>query len=163
MRSRIAIAGLAVAGFMAAQGQASAFTGTVDRITDADTFFVGGTEVRLDGVDAPDADQVCTRGGEKYKCGEEAKAGLLAIVQGRPVTCQKVGEDLYKRAVVRCVVGGRDLGAQLVSAGWAVAFRKFSKRYVAQEEAAKKAKRGLWEGTFDRPRVWRRKKQNWVN
>ena len=154
---------MALAGMLVLGSAAQAFVGTVDRITDADTFYVGGTEIRLDGVDAPDPDQICLRGGQKYKCGEEAKAGLLAIVAGRPVTCVKVGEDVFKRAVVRCDVGGKDLGAELVRAGWAVAFVKFSKRYVAQEAEARKAKRGLWEGSFDRPRVWRRKKKNWVN
>lgn len=163
MLSRVVLGGGAALVMLAAASGAGAFNGTVDRITDADTFYVGGTEVRLDGVDAPDADQICTRAGEKYKCGEEAKAALLRIVAGRPVTCQKVGEDVFKRAVVRCEVGDQDLAAELVRQGWAVAFRKFSKRYVSQEDEARKAKRGLWEGSFDRPRDWRRKKKNWVN
>lgn len=158
------ILGLVVGlGLMATASGAQAFTGVIQRITDADTFFVGNTEVRLNGIDTPDPDQICTRAGKKYKCGEEAKAALLQIVAGRPMTCTKVGEDVFKRAVVRCEVDGLDVAGELVRQGWAVAFRKFSKQYLAQEAEARAAKRGLWEGSFDRPRDWRRKKKNWVN
>lgn len=163
MPRKMALGAAVAAAMVMASVSAHGFTGVIERVTDADTFYVGGTEIRLDGIDAPDPDQICTRAGEKYKCGEEAQAALLRIVAGRVLTCQQVGEDLFKRAVVRCQVGNFDLGAELVRQGWAVAFKKFSKRYVAQENEARKAKRGLWEGKFDRPRDWRRKKKNWVN
>ena len=48
---------------------------------------------------------------------------------------------------------------ELVRQGFAVAYRKYSKRYVEAEEAAKKAKIGVWQGPFVMPREWRRGKR----
>jgi endonuclease YncB( thermonuclease family) len=36
-----------------------------------------------------------------------------------------------------------------------VAFTRYSTAYVAQESAARAARRGLWEGRFDAPWDWR--------
>ena len=37
-----------------------------------------------------------------------------------------------------------------------MAYRKYSKRYVLQEQYAKKNKLGLWRGNFLEPEKWRR-------
>ena len=44
----------------------------------------------------------------------------------------------------------------MVRQGFAVAYRRYSQRYVKAEEAAKKAKIGLWQGAFVMPSEWRR-------
>lgn len=59
--------------------------------------------------------------------------------------------DRYKRIVAICRIGKLDLGAEMVRAGWALAFVRYSSDYVAQESAARLAKRGLWAGTFQPP------------
>jgi hypothetical protein len=41
------------------------------------------------------------------------------------------------------------------SAGWALAYRRYSMDYVAAEDEARKAKRGMWRGTFVKPWEWR--------
>jgi len=50
---------------------------------------------------------------------------------------------------------GVDIGRRLVSAGWALAYRRYSMDYVAAENEARKAKRGMWRGTFVKPWKWR--------
>ena len=40
--------------------------------------------------------------------------------------------------------------------GWAFAYRRYSTRYIADEEATRAAKQGMWEGEFVKPWDWRR-------
>lgn len=56
----------------------------------------------------------------------------------------------------RCAVGSKDLSAWMVRAGWAVAFRKYSTAYVALEDEARLAHRGIWAGSFVVPELWRK-------
>jgi endonuclease YncB( thermonuclease family) len=55
-----------------------------------------------------------------------------------------------------CFLGSEDLNAWLVRRGWAVAYRRYSKDYVPQEDRALRAKTGVWSGTFEMPWDWRR-------
>ena len=58
-----------------------------------------------------------------------------------------------------CAVHGEDLNAWLVSQGHALAYRRYSVKYVGQEETARAAARGLWAGDFVKPWEWRRGKR----
>lgn len=110
-----------------------------------------GTRVRLYAVAAPRVDQICKewRGGQPvdYACGQHAKAFLQSLVAGRDPFC--VREQAAGSA--SCYVDGRDLGLELVAAGWAVAQRAESERYVYAQERAREQGRGLWRGQFDDP------------
>ena len=64
--------------------------------------------------------------------------------------------DRYGRMVARCSVRGADIGQWLVSQGWAMAYTRYSKAYVTDEQQARTAKRGIWVGTFQPPWEWRR-------
>ena len=44
---------------------------------------------------------------------------------------------------------------QVVSAGWALAHRRYSTDYVDAENETRKAKRGMWKGTLVKPWEWR--------
>ena len=44
----------------------------------------------------------------------------------------------------------------MVKDGWAIAYRYYSKDYIAEEESAKKNKRGIWQGIFEEPYIWRK-------
>jgi hypothetical protein len=39
--------------------------------------------------------------------------------------------------------------------GWALAYRRYSRAYVAEERAAENAGRGIWRGDFVEPWDWR--------
>ena len=48
-----------------------------------------------------------------------------------------------------------DLNRQMVADGWAVAFRRYSKIYLAEETRARAAKAGLWSSQFVLPEEYR--------
>ena len=45
----------------------------------------------------------------------------------------------------------------MVFTGNAVAYKRYSKEYLEDEEWAKKNNLGIWSGKFMRPEEWRRK------
>lgn len=124
-------------------------------VIDGDSLEIGPTSIRLYGVDAPEGRQQCTRDGAPWACGEAAADKLRALVAGHELHCTQEDVDQYERIVARCNAGEIDLGAELVRAGLALAYRRFSDDYVGEEAEAKAAKRGLWAGTFTPPWEWR--------
>jgi endonuclease YncB( thermonuclease family) len=131
----------------------------IPKITDGDTIRIGSTRIRLHGIDAPEAKQICTLGRKEWRCGWEATNALANIVGKHWVTCTKRDTDRYGRVVAVCRAGPINLNAWMVSNGWAVAYRRYSTDYVRDEEGAKKAGNGLWRGEFMMPWEWRRKRR----
>lgn len=126
-------------------------------VIDGDTIEIHGTRIRLEGIDAPESRQACQDAtGAPYRCGQKAALYLSDLIAGRPVTCDQSGQDRYGRALAFCSVAGRDIGASMVGAGWALAYRQYSTRYVAEEGRARAAGAGIWQGQFDAPWDWRR-------
>jgi endonuclease YncB( thermonuclease family) len=125
------------------------------QFVDGDSFEIGAVGVRLFGVDAPEGRQSCTRDGRAWDCGEAALAELRRLVGSRDVVCERRDEDTYGRIVAVCRVGTTDLGAALVRAGLAVAYRRYSDDYVDEERQAQTARRGLWAGEFTAPESYR--------
>ncbi len=122
------------------------------RIADGDSLVIAGARIRLEGIDAPELGQNCGRAGGEYACGREARAALARLVAGRDVTCESRQNDRYGRALAVCAAGGVELNRAMVDAGWAVAYGG----YRDAEDAARRARRGLWAGDFERPQEWRR-------
>ncbi len=124
---------------------------------DGDSFRLGGHEVRLVGIDAPEGRQECDRAGRSWACGREAEAALRRLAGGREVICRVEVRDSYGRLLAVCEAGGVELNRRMVEDGWAVAHG----RYEREEQVAAAARRGLWSGRFERPRAWRdRHKEN---
>ena len=99
----------------------------------------------------------CKRNGAAYACGIEARNALQSLLGTGKLSCEKVDRDRYGRTVARCSVDGKDLGAAMVRAGWAVDFEHYSHgAYAREEREARLAKRGLWAGEFEPPSLWRR-------
>lgn len=121
------------------------------RIVDGDSLFVGGREVRLVGIDAPELSQECRRDGRGWPCGRVARQELVALAGRSIVSCRVRGFDRYGRALARCEADGTDLGAAMVRAGHALA----SGAYESEEAAARAGGRGVWSGSFERPAAWR--------
>lgn len=129
---------------------------TVPEIVDADTIYAGSTKIRLSGIDAPETDQVCIdASGKDWNCGIEAREKLEAFAQNRPWVCELTGTDVYQRRLGSCTVAGEDIARWLVRNGLALAFRRYSDAYVADEDFAREQKRGLWSGAFIAPWEWR--------
>ena len=131
--------------------------GGATRVIDADTLDVKGERVRLKGIDAPEGKQFCERAsGVLYPCGQAATHALREWIGDGKVVCAIDSQrDRYGRALGVCSVHGEDLNAWLVSQGHALAYRRYSTRYVEQEEAAQTAGRGVWAGAFVAPWDWR--------
>ena len=124
-------------------------------VIDGDTIEVGGKRIRLHGIDAPESEQLCRAGGTSWRCGRHAGRALADHVDGRLVVCEERDRDRYGRIVALCRVDGEDLGAWLVSRGWALAYRRYSAEYVKEEASAEAARRGLWREEFVPPWDWR--------
>lgn len=122
------------------------------RVVDGDTLSLVGQRIRLTGIDAPELRQVCRRGENDWACGTAARDHLIALIGEADMQCRAGGGDRYGRRLAVCFAGGRDLNAAMVAAGHALAFGD----YEAEEEAARSRRLGLWAGTFDAPRTWRR-------
>jgi endonuclease YncB( thermonuclease family) len=122
---------------------------------DGDTLDFGGQRVRLFGIDAPEKAQTCTRNGEAWPCGEDAKAMLQALVANNQVSCRQRDIDKYGRSVAICSVGRLDLSDALARAGYAVALEDFSADYVAAASSARSARLGIWSGEFQIPADFR--------
>ena len=45
----------------------------------------------------------------------------------------------------------------MVENGWAVAYRRYSRDYILDEQDAKASQRGMWSGKFIMPWDWRKK------
>lgn len=126
-------------------------------IVDGDTFDLDGTRIRIDGIDAPEYGQKCG----SRDCGVEALEALDNLIHSGPINCQSMGDDGYGRVIGKCVVAGQDIGARLVSDGFAYAFVKYSTDYVAEEESARSRGLGVWRGDYQRP--WDYRAEKWAS
>jgi len=128
-------------------------------VIDGDTIEIGDVRIRLHGIDAPESEQTCKdANGETYRCGLLATAVLEEEIGGRAVTCFPSDVDHYGRAIAVCQVNGRDLGDAMVRRGFAVAYLRYSAKYMEAEVEARRAKRGIWQGNFVEPEIFRHSK-----
>lgn len=126
------------------------------KVIDGDTVEIAGESIRLHGIDAPESGQYCVVDGFPYPCGVMATAWLVDRTLGREIRCQLRTQDRYGRPVAICFVDGKSLNEMIVTAGWAVAFRRYSREFVTQEAEARLQRKGIWRGPFVFPVAWRR-------
>lgn len=124
-------------------------------VIDGDTLEIRGVRVRLWGIDAPESKQVCQRDGKPWLCGGAAANALAEWISARTVHCADKGNDRYGRMIGLCRVGDADISAWMVENGWALAFVRYSRDYVANEVRAQAARRGVWASEFEAPWDWR--------
>jgi endonuclease YncB( thermonuclease family) len=127
----------------------------VASVIDGDTIEIHGQRIRLHGIDAPEASQPCDLDGKPWRCGRASANALAEYIGRRTVTCEPRDRDRYGRVVAACSVGGFSLSAWMVREGWAVAYQRYSQDFVADEVAARAARRGIWRSTFMVPWEWR--------
>lgn len=127
------------------------------RIINGDTIQIGNRIIRLFGIDAPEPSQTCaTRTGTSYRCGQKAALELRKMLGNSEVVCNIMEQNARGHAIGTCAVGPYDVGAAMISNGWAVAYRQFSGDvYVPYENNARSQQLGLWEGEFYMPWDWR--------
>ena len=132
-------------------------------VTDGDSIKIGKEKIRLFGIDAPEIKQLCYHEGEKpYACGRLAKLKLEEIIKNsniRYIYCFYSERDKYQRIIAECVLGENsqiNINEKMVLDGYAVAYLRYSKKYLQAQEDAKSFKFGLWAGKFDLPEEWRK-------
>src|SRR5258707_3559432 len=63
-------------------------------IKDGGTIQLAGTTYRLDGIDAPELDQICVDDhADPWTCGVEARDRLAKLIGKRDVRCRDLGAD----------------------------------------------------------------------
>lgn len=129
----------------------------VATVIDGDSLKIDGVRHRLIMIDAPERDQSCTKEGVDWLCGAEAAKALRKLIRGRPVRCESEGEDRYGRRLSVCFVGQREINAEMVATGYALAYRRYGSDYVEFEDHAKASGLGLWAGEFTEPWNYRRR------
>tara|TARA_B100001123_G_scaffold328001_1_gene369028 strand:+ start:233 stop:772 length:540 start_codon:yes stop_codon:yes gene_type:complete len=141
-------------------------------IIDGDTIKIEGKNIRLFGIDAPEIKQTCgKKNSQFYQCGKQSKFALEMYIYlskvaeydiYSEVTCYYNNKDRYGRILGICYVsklnGERiELNKIMVLSGNAVAYLKYSKKYLKDQEIAKSKNRILWRREFDMPWEWRKK------
>lgn len=115
--------------------------------------------IRLHGIDAFEKSQSCGLAadtGHGIHCGAEALAFVKTMIGEQDVVCElhTAGEKpwlSHGRYVATCYVGGLNIGAALVNAGWAVAHYRYGSTYKPLERKAKSTKAGAHEVGFVTP------------
>jgi endonuclease YncB( thermonuclease family) len=126
-------------------------------VTDGDTIKISNNKIRLHGIDAPEKKQNCTKNAKEYNCGIVATEALINKISKNVVKClTQKNKDRYNRFIGVCFVDQENLNKWMVRNGYAVAYRRYSKDYILDEDSAKKNKLGLWSGVFLNPEKWRK-------
>ena len=137
------------------------------KVIDGDTIQIKSYKIRLEGIDAPEIRQKCKKPylqiiflnfQKEYYCGQISKKKLSQKIGNKPIKCILFGKDRYKRYLAKCLKDKVNLNRWMVRNGYALAYRRYSKVYILDENFAKEEKLGLWKGTFIKPEKWR--KQN---
>jgi clan AA aspartic protease (TIGR02281 family) len=151
---RVACAIVSVSAAALAPAHARADIAGAATVIDGDTIEIGRAKIRLYGIDAPELGQTCVAESQ-WRCGEQAARALDKKIAGEAVACAERGRNPEGLVVAVCRARGEDLGAWLVSEGWALAYRQHAAEYVDAELAARAAHRGVWRGSILAPWDWR--------
>ena len=140
----------------------------IPKIIDGDTIHINDYKFRLEGIDAPEMRQQCKKEFLKissiigfsfykdYTCGKVSRKKLITKINKSEIKCISTTKDRYKRYIATCFKGKTNLNQWMVRNGFAIAYRRYSKKYVPDEDFAKENKLGLWQGKFMNPEKWRK-------
>ena len=127
------------------------------KIIDGDTIHLNNEKIRFTGIDTPELKQTCNKNNVIIYCGIEAKKLLIDKIGKNKVHCVRKGKDQYKRTLAECFVNNLSLSRFLVREGYAFAYRKYSKKFINDEDYAKRNNKGIWSMKFEYPWDWRKK------
>ena len=140
----------------------------IPKIIDGDTVHINENKFRLEGIDAPEMRQKCKKESlnisfiigftfyKDYNCGKVSKEKLITKINNSEVKCISTSKDRYKRYIATCFKGKTNINQWMVRNGYAIAYRRYSQKYVLDEDFAKENKSGLWQGKFMNPEKWRK-------
>lgn len=153
-----AIGGVAaLANEASAQADATEIRGMAE-VIDADIIKFGNQRVILWGIDAPERKQTCLLNGDLWGCYDVAFRHLQLLAGRGEVVCEFHGEpDPFGRRFGTCESGGTNLNAEMVRAGFALAYEQETDAYLPQMAEAIAAGAGLWQvgASFEEPWIFR--------
>ena len=126
------------------------------KIVDGDTIYLNGEKIRFSGIDTPELKQTCIKDGTKNTCGITAKQKLINKIGNNIIECISEGKDQYKRTLAECFVNNESLSSYLVRSGYAFAYRRYSKKFIIDEDYAKANQLGMWSMKFIYPWDYRK-------
>lgn len=124
-------------------------------VHDGDTVTVNRQKIRLWGIDAIELEQTCRYQGQLWRCGQAAKNALVRKLNGTLFVCHQKDTDRYGRTVAECFMDGESINGWLVQQGYALAYRRFTTKFIQDEQTAKAEARGIWQSQFIAPWLWR--------
>lgn len=128
----------------------------IPQVLDGDTIQIGTTRIRLFGIDAFEAEQMCEGPDSgRYGCGGKATRALTELIAADFTVCVPKGIDAFGRQLAICRVKTVDLSAAMVRQGHALAYIKYARDYVFEEQRAKQDRAGAWNGEFIPPWAFR--------
>jgi len=127
------------------------------KIIDGDTIHLNNEKIRFTGIDTPELKQTCNKNNEIINCGIQARQLLINKIGKNKVNCIREDKDQYNRTLAECFVNDLSLSRFLVREGYAFAYRKYSKKFIEDENFAKKNNMGMWSMKFQYPWDWRKK------
>ena len=127
------------------------------KVIDGDTIHLNGEKIRFIGIDTPEINQKCIKNNEIIECGIQAKELLIKKIGNNKINCIRKGKDQYKRILAECFVNDLSLSSYLVKSGYAFAYRKYSNKFIKDEDFARLNNLGIWSMTFEYPWDWRKK------
>lgn len=128
----------------------------IPRVLDGDTVEISGAKLRLQGIDAPEIDQICFDArGDRWSCGVAARDELARRFGAKPWSCRVAKADDEGRSLATCQVGSENVEEWMAGSGWALAFTRYTRSAEKPEAVARQAQSGLWSGAFIPPWDWR--------
>jgi endonuclease YncB( thermonuclease family) len=135
-------------------------------VRDGRTIQLAEATYTLDGIDAPEFDQICIdEHADTWACGVAARDQLTSLIGGHQVHCEDLGADSSSRKqhLGVCTVEGEpiSLNQLLVRQGYALNSDPSAKgRFGDDEAAAKENRLGLWKGCFVAPQEFRHRRKD---
>lgn len=129
-------------------------------ILDGDTIKINGRKIRLINIDSAESSQKCYNiNNSSYFCGKDATKFLVNLIADKEVECRYDKLDIYNRILGTCYLNKTDINLSMIRNGHAIiySYKRAPEKYIAAESYAKENNLGLWQGSYEIPKDYRKR------